>query len=162
MSTDWRATVATRWQTLPSRERRLVTVGASVVALALLWWVGLAPAWQTVRAAPAQLESLERDWQDMQRLAAEVRELRALPAVPLPQAQAALNAAAQRMGDKLRLSLQGDRAVVDITDIPGDALGEWLAEVRLDARTRVLEAQLGRTPQGEYRGRVVLALAGRP
>ena len=127
-----------------------------------MWWLGLAPALRTVRAAPAQIEAVEGQLQEMQRLAAEVRELRALPALPLTQAQAALSAAAQRQGDPLRLTLQGERATVDIASLPGDALVVWLAEVRMSARARVVEAQLGRTPQGEYRGRLVLVLGGRP
>lgn len=162
MSAPWRDMLVQRWQLLPARERWAIATAAAVIVLALSWWIALAPAWRTLQAAPAQLESLEREWQDMQRLAAEVRALRALPPLAPAQAQAALAAAVQRMDDTLKLSLQGDRAVVDVVDLPGDALVEWLAEARQAARTQVVEAQLSRTPQGGYRGRVVLALAGRP
>jgi general secretion pathway protein M len=157
----WRGAATERWNALGERERLLLLVGSAILGAALLWWLGLAPALRTVRSAPAQIEALDAQLQQMQTLAAEVRELRATPALPSAQAQAALNAAAQRLGDKLRLSLQGERAVIDLNGLPGEALASWLAEVRLNARARVVEAQLVRTPQGGYRGKVVLVLGGR-
>ena len=38
----------------------------------------------------------------------------------------------------------------------------WLAEARVSARARVVEAQLVRTPQGDYAGSLVLVLGARP
>jgi general secretion pathway protein M len=150
-----------RWQALADRERLLLTVGGLVLGLALLWWVALAPAWRTVRAAPQQLESLDVQLQNMQRLSTEAKALRAMPPLPAAAAQAALTAAAQRLGDKAKLSLQGERAVLQITHLPGDQLAAWLAEVRISARARAVEAQLTRTPQGDYAGSVVLATGAR-
>jgi general secretion pathway protein M len=96
----------------------------------------------------------------MQRLAAEVKELRATPPLPLEQSQAVLTAAAGRLGERARLTLQGSRATLAITGLPADELSAWLAEVRSAGRARVLEAQLSRTPQGLYSGSVVLGLGG--
>ena len=132
-----------------------------LLVAALLWWLALAPALLTLRTAPAKIEALDAQLQDMQRMAAEVSELRATPAIALPAAQAALNAAAQRLGDRARVSLQGENAVVEFSRIDGEALGAWLAEVRLNARARVVEAQLKRAAAGGYDGKLVLALGGR-
>ncbi len=161
MTAAWRTTAAQRWGALAERERLLLIVGGTLVAGALLWWLGLAPALRSLRGAPGQIDAIDGQLQDMQRLAAEVRELRAQPTVTLAQAQAALTAAGQRLGDKARVTLQGDRAVVELVGLDGEALGAWLAEARLGARARVVEAQLNRTPQGSYRGRLVLTLGGR-
>jgi type II secretory pathway component PulM len=38
-----------RWAQLAPREKLLVGTAAAVVGVALLWWVGLAPALQTLR-----------------------------------------------------------------------------------------------------------------
>ncbi len=157
----WRAQAAQRWATLAPRERTLFSVATALVLLALLWWLAIAPAWRVLRSAPAQLEALELQWQTMQGLAAEARELRAIPPVPLAQAQAALTAAAQRLGDKARLSVQGERAVLDLNGLGGEALAAWLAEVRASARVRVASAQLNRLPSGVYRGRLELSIGGR-
>ena len=161
MTAAWRTTATQRWGALAERERLLLIVGSTLLAGALLWWLGLAPALRSLRTAPGQIDAIDGQLQDMQRLAAEVRELRAQPVITLSQAQAALTAAGQRLGDKARVTLQGDRAVVELIGLDGEALGAWLAEARLGARARVVEAQLNRTPQGRYSGRLVLALAGR-
>lgn len=157
----WRQAATQRWLSLGERERVMVALAGAVLALSLLWWVGLAPALRSLREAPAQIEALDMQLQEMRRLAAETRDLRALPAIPAAQAQAALAAAAQRLGDKARLTPQGERSVLQVTHLSGEQLGAWLAEVRVSARARVVEAQLVRTPQGDYAGSLVLALGAR-
>ena len=148
-----------RWHALAPRERRLLRLAAAVLGAAVLWAVAVAPAWRTARTAPVELERLERQWQDMQRLAAEARELRATPAVSSAQAVAALQASTARLGDAARLSLAGDRATVTLAGVDGAQLRDWLAEVRSGARAQPIEAQLVRGPEG-YAGSVVLALPG--
>ena len=48
----------TRWVGLAPRERALVGGAAALVALALLWWVALAPALATLRSADVQHRAL--------------------------------------------------------------------------------------------------------
>jgi general secretion pathway protein M len=157
--TAWAAPWRARWQALAARERRLVALAAAVVAAFALWSVAVAPAWRTVRDAPAELERLERQWQEMQRLAAEARELRATPPLPPGQAAAALEASTQRLGTAARLVVAGDRATVTLNGVDGARLREWLNEVRSGARAQPVELQLTRGAQG-YSGSVVLALPG--
>ena len=47
-----------RWQALSGRERATLRWGAATVAAAALWLLAIAPAWQTVRQAPAQKAAL--------------------------------------------------------------------------------------------------------
>ena len=85
------------------------------------------------------------------------RGLRGKPAVPMEQGRVALQASAAQLGDKARMSLQGERAVLTLTGLPAEQLTGWLAEARINARARVVESQLQRTPDGGYAGTVVLA-----
>jgi general secretion pathway protein M len=155
------APVRAWWATLARREQTLTLLAATFVGLALLWLVALRPAWTTVRQAPAQLDALEAQLQAMQRLAAEAQELRATPSIPPAQAAAALQASSARLGERAKLSLQGDRAVLSVTAIDSESLRNWLAEVRSGARARPVEAQLARTAQG-FTGTVTLTLVGTP
>lgn len=136
------------WRTRVPRERRLLTLALTVVALGLLWALAVAPAWRTLQQAPAELERLDLQWQQMQSLATETTELRATPAVALAQAQAALRGATERLGSAGTLSVQGDRAVLTLVAVEPPALREWLAEVRFGARARPLEARLSRAGAG--------------
>ncbi len=147
------------WAGLALRERRMVAGGGLVLALLLVWSVAVGPALRTLRTAPAQLDQLDTQLQTMQRLALEARELRNLPPVNLAQSAAALKAASDRLGEGAKLNVQGDRAVLTVSNLGTEALRNWLAEVRSGARARPLEANLTRGASG-YSGSIVLALGG--
>jgi general secretion pathway protein M len=148
-----------RWAALSGRERGLVLGAAVLIGLALLWALAVQPAWRTLRSAPAEQARLDAAWQRMQREAAEATRLRALPPVAPTLATQSLQAATSRLGPKARLSLQGERAVLTVDDVAGEALVQWLTEVRRGARARPVEAQLEAADTG-YRGRITVALGG--
>lgn len=149
------------WRALPQRDRNLAALGGTVLLLFLLWLLVLQPALSTLRQAPAEMDRLDLQLQTMQRLAAESAELRATPPVNPEQAQAALKAATERLGDKAKISLQGDRAVLTLNGAGTEALRGWLAEARSGARARPLEANLLRSGAG-YSGTLVVAVGGNP
>lgn len=154
-----RVWLRTWWQGLARRERRLIGSAALLVAVALLWWVALAPAVRTLKRAPAQIDAAEVQLQAMQRLASEARELRAVTPVSNEQAANVLKAATARLGDKGRLALQGDRAVLTVAGVGSMALRDWLAEARSGARARTIEANLTRGTSG-LTGTVVVGMGG--
>lgn len=154
-----RAQAAVQWQALGERERLAAAAVGVALALLLAWSLLVAPAWRTLRAAPAELERLDVQLQQMQAQAQEARLLRAAPAVPPAQAQAALTASIQHLGPAARLNVAGDRATVTLDGIAPEQLQAWLGEVRSAARARPVEAQLTRGPKG-YSGSLVLALGG--
>ena len=149
------------WCGLSARDRQLAIFGSGVLVIFLLWLLAVKPALSTLQRAPSELDRLDAELQTMQRLAAETTGLRAMPPVNPEQAQAALKAATERLGDKARLSLQGDRAVLSLNGIGTEALRGWLAEARSGARARPLEANLMRTGIG-YSGTLIVAIGGAP
>lgn len=157
LQAQWQTQWAPRWQALSARER--LGVGAAMVALGilLLWFIAVAPALRTLRDTPPQRDRLETQLAAMQRQAAEAQTLRARPGIPLAQAQAALTAATERLGNKARLVITGDRATVTFTGLEGAALLTWLGEVRSGARARPVEAQLKRLGKS-YDGTMILSL----
>ena len=153
--------VGSRWSALALRERRYVSIAAVLVGAALLWMFTIQPAWRVVRDAPAKLDQLELQLQQMQRMQSESAVLRSAPPVAPSQAAMALKAATERLGDGAKLSLQGDRATLTLTAISADALRAWLQEVRSAARARPVEMQLMRNPRG-FNGSLVVTLGGTP
>jgi len=148
-----------RWRALPPRERLGVTLAAVVIGIALVWMVAVAPALRTLRETPAQIDALDAQLQSMQRLALEARELRGAAPVLATQAALALKSATDRLGDKGRIALQGDRATLTLNGVTGETLRAWLTEARSGARARPIEAQLTRGPQG-YAGTLVVTFGG--
>ena len=149
------------WRSRAPRER--VALGAVLVAVAamLVWLILVQPAWHTLNVAPADLDRLDRQLQQVQSTAAEVRALRAVAPVSSTQAAAALKAATDRLGDRARLALQGDRATLTLNGVSSDALSSWLNEARSAARARPIEASLSRALQG-YSGTLSVTLGGVP
>lgn len=145
------------WNRLAPRERRYASIAIAVVTVLLLWTIAIQPAWRTLSTAPKQLDALDAQLQQMQSLAGETRDLRAAPPVSPSQATAALRAASDRLGSRAGLTLQGERATLNLTGVQGPQLIAWLSEIRIAARARVSEAQLSRGPEG-YTGNIVIAL----
>lgn len=154
------AALRSLWARLAPRERRSVTIVLVLLAGLLLWLLALRPAWQASRTLPVELQRLDAQWQQMQRLAAESRSLRGAPAVPAGQAAAALRASTEALGDGAKLLVVGDRATLTLTGTPGDELQAWLQQAREGARARPVEVKLTRNPQGQFSGSVVVALPG--
>ena len=133
------------WNKLAPREQTLVSAAAAVVGLALLWWLGLAPALRTLREADSQRAALQVQAQQMQRLKTEAEALKALPRLSRDEALRALEAAVkQRLGATGQLSVVGDRANVALKETPADALAQWLADARINARATPVDARLTR------------------
>ena len=150
-----------RWSAMAPRERQALGAAVLVVGLFLVWSVLIQPAWRSLRESPRQLDQLESQLQQVQRLATESRELRAAAPVSAAQAAAALKAATVRLGESAKLVLQGDRAVLTLSNVSSEGLRGWLSEARSAARTRPVEVQLQRSAQG-YSGSLIVTLPGTP
>ena len=147
------------WRGRSLRERQALGAGAVALIVVLIWLTLVQPAWRTVRDAPAQLDDIDRQLQQMRVTANEVTALRSVAPVSAAQAAAALKAATDRLGKNARLSLQGDRASITLTGVSSDDFYDWLTDIRSSARARPIEASLSRAAQG-YTGTVVVTLGG--
>lgn len=148
------------WKSRTPRERQAVAVVGFVLGAFVVWSLLVQPALSTVRSAPARLDLLDLQLQQMQRIATESTALRAAPRVAPGQAAQALKAATDRLGERGRLVMQSDRATLTlVTGVAPEALRAWLTEARSGARARPVEAQLQRGPLG-YTGTISLTLGG--
>ncbi|HEX6706326.1 MAG TPA: type II secretion system protein GspM [Albitalea sp.] len=152
-----RTQARTRWRSFAPRERLALAVGGGLLAVFIAWSLLVAPAWRVSREAPSELDRLDAQLQQMQRLAADAKTLKGAPPVSPAQAMAPLKSATERLGDKASLVFQGDRATLTLTGVSGDALRDWLGEARSAARARATDVQLNRSPEG-YSGTVVVSL----
>lgn len=144
---SWADEVATRWQALGERERRLLAVAAVVVGAALLWWVALAPALGVLRGAPARHAVLDEQLSRMLSLQAQAKALQDQPRMGADEALRALDVAVkERLGGAAQLTVVGDRATVTLKGVSADALAQWLAQARVNARAVPSEARLTRNP----------------
>ena len=149
LTSSWAAAVAparARWAALAPREQTLVSGAAAVVALALLWWVAVAPALQTLQNAEIQRRTLDVQWQTMQSLQVQAQALQSQPGINQSDALRALESSVkQGLGATAQLNVVGDRATVTLRGTSANALAQWLAQARVNARALPSEARLTRS-----------------
>ena len=154
-----RAQAGQFWRSRAPRERQLIAGGAIALVVLIVWLIAVQPALTTLREAPAELDRLDAQWQQMQIAASESAALRSASPVPPAQANEALRAATERLGGKGKIALQGDRATLTFTAVPFEALRNWIGEARSAARARPVEAQLLKSANG-YSGTITIVLSG--
>ena len=151
------------WQQRSLRERRLLALAAALLALALLWSWGLAPALQTWRIAPQRQAELDQQSRQMLQWQAQARPLQNPARQTREQALARLQAASNALlGTGAQLSVQGDQLRVQLQAAPAEGLARWLAQAREQAQALPQSAQLeqlGSDPQDvRWRGQLLLRL----
>jgi len=134
-----------RWPAMGSRERALVLTAGGVVGLALVWWVGVAPALIVMRQTEGQQRRLDTQLEHMQRLAAEAQAMQSRPAIKYDDALRALESSIkQGLGSGAQLNVAGERATLTLKNVPAGALAQWLTLARVNARALPVEARLVR------------------
>ncbi len=138
-----------RWASLAGREKTMVIGAGLVVGLALLWWVALAPALQTLRAADAQHAQADAQLQSMRLLAAEATTLRGQRTLGYEESLRNLeNSIKQTFGAAATLAVSDTRASLTLKGVSADALAQWLSQARINARVVPSEARLQRSSAG--------------
>lgn len=151
-----------QWARLVPRERRLVASAAGLVAMALVWWLALAPPLAVMRRAEAQHRALDAQLQQMRALQAQARALQSQPRQSAEEATRLLEATVrQQLGTTARMSIGGERVTVTLAGAAPAAVGQWLTQSRTNARVLPVEARLVRNPSGLWDGTLVLALPPR-
>lgn len=153
--------LAQRWQGLNERERSLVLLAASAVAVLLVWQLALKPIWTAWRDLPAKTRQVEGELLQLQLLASDAKDLKGQPTISPAQAQDAIKAATERLGAHGKLAIVGDRATLTLTEASPAEWRTWLAEVRASARARPVSAQIQRGANG-LQGQVVVSLPTAP
>jgi general secretion pathway protein M len=136
------------WTARSARERTVLALAGALLLLFLLWSMAVQPAWRTLQRVPVQIAVADAQMHAMRVLAEEARTLRTLPPAGAGQGAAALQAAAERLGPRARLSLQAERAVLTLDGLSPEEFSALLAEARVGARARPVEARLNRSDRG--------------
>ncbi|MDO9013429.1 MAG: type II secretion system protein GspM [Polynucleobacter sp.] len=157
------ATLRSRWAALAPRERALSAAAAALIALALIWWLAIAGALQTLRQAESQHASLDAQLGRMRALQAQALALQSQPRMTGEESRRILEELVrQRLGQSAQINAAGDRITVTLRATPADALALWLTQVRVNARAHPVEARITRTGSGAtWDGTVVLTLPAR-
>jgi general secretion pathway protein M len=134
-----------RWMDLSGRERAGLSVALGVLALALLWSIGVAPAWRQWQQGQGQTQALQTQWQGLQALQAQASALSAQNRVRPEDAVRLLQTSLTTLGPGASMAVNGDLATVQIKGASAAAVSQWLAQARVQAQALPVQARLGRS-----------------
>lgn len=135
-----------RWAQLTAREQSWIRVAVVVLALALLWQAGLAPALRVWRNSPQQRAQLDRQQAELLALQAQARSLQAQPTLSRQEAQQTLAQLTRDLLPGAQLVSQGDQQRVTLKGTSGASLAQWLSVTRQSAQATVTDMRLQRSP----------------
>lgn len=161
MSAAWLAPLRARWDQISPREQRALRLALAVVLLAAVWAVALRPAWTALRSAQAQAPLVRAQYIEVLQGQAQAQALRAQATAPSGDPRALVQASIATLGPTARLVTLGGQLECTFQDADAAALGQWLTQVRLQARTRPVEAHISQSA-GRWSGRVLLQLPSAP
>ena len=148
MSALWRW-VPQRWQQhwldLSGRERAGLSLALGLLTLALVWSVGVEPAWRQWQQGQARTLALQTQWQGMQALQTQASALSAQSRVRPEEAVRLLQTSLSSLGPGAVMTVNGDLATVQIKAASAAAVSQWLAQARVQAQALPVQARLGRS-----------------
>lgn len=158
--------LAARWAALAPRERVMVGSAIALIVAALLWWVGISPALKQLRQAREAAPQLDAQLQLMRAQASEAASLKAQRALSYDESLRSLENSVKTLGAGATLSVSDARASITLRSVSGDALAQWLAQVRANARLVPSELRLKKSAGAaptvtNWDGSIVLNLPAR-
>ncbi|MES2980018.1 MAG: type II secretion system protein GspM [Pseudomonadota bacterium] len=137
--------LATRWNTLAPREQTAVAAAAIVVTLALLYWVGIAPAVATLRTSGPRQQQLDQQLRDMQLLQLRAQAAQAKPLSAGTDPAQALRDSLRPLGEAVQLAITPDGATLTLRDLSAEQLSGWLSQTRIQAHAVPVQVRLLRS-----------------
>jgi type II secretory pathway component PulM len=133
--------IAETWKSRTLRERRVLLIGATLLAVLLIWWSLIDPALSTRKKMQEQLPELQAQSAQLQALAKEVAELPAAPPAGQPLSRQALEYLLTASGLKAQQITMADNTVtLNFSDVSFVVLTEWLQKVQREQQLFVIEA----------------------
>lgn len=135
------------WARLAPKEKWGIQVAVAIVLVALVWAGVLGPGLQQWRTADTKAKALEAQLEQMRALQSQAQALQTQPVLGYEEAVRAFKlASTDTLGGTAQVSIMSDRALVTLQNAKPQALGLWLTQARLNARSVPLEAKLTRGP----------------
>ena len=145
------------WLQASAREQVALRVAATLVLLALFWWVGLQPPLKALKNARTQAPVVRAQYEQMSQLQAQAAAMRTQVQQPVSDPKAALQDSITTLEKNARVALSGERATISFKQARPADMALWLEQVRLKAHSSVLEMHLSQAA-GLWSGSVVVQL----
>jgi general secretion pathway protein M len=140
----YRAAAGAWWNERNEQERRMLKIGAAVVAVGIVYGLLIDPAFSGRAKLAKELPQLRQQVAELQALAGEAAQLSAqAPIQPPPLARDSVNASLQQRGlTPQSLTVSGEYARLEFKGAAFAGLVAWLDAMRREQRLTVQEANI--------------------
>ncbi len=170
MSKAWNDLVessAKRWSALADRERRMLAIGVSVIALSILYFVLFEPAFLGRKKLQDELPALRSQLGQVESLGSEARRLTSVPSgLDNPTALKGLieqSAASAGLKNQLsQVTQTGDLIEARFKAVPFNQWMLWIDSAARETRMRIVDASMVKEgSEGLASGKVVFEISRR-
>jgi general secretion pathway protein M len=156
-TTDWKTQVQAygqqlwatygqaRWQGLSARERLLVSVLIGLFGVWLFVSIAISPALRTLNASESQRSEVAQQVVQMGALQQRAQELQKTKPLSRDESLRNLQSITPSGNPALKMTIQGDRVLVQLKNLSASQLATWLAQARSNAQALPDEVHISRS-----------------
>ena len=141
----WETHGQARWQGLSARERLLVSVFFVMFGIWLFVSIAISPALRTLNSAEQQRAEVAQQVVQMRALQQRAQELQKTKPLSRDESIRSLQSITPTGNPALQMTIQGDRALVQLKNLTASQLATWLAQARSNAQALPDEVHISRS-----------------
>ncbi len=140
----WASYGQARWQGLSASARLWVLVFIGFMGVWVFVSTAILPAMQTLNASERQREEVAQQVVQMRSLQQRAQELQKIKSLAREESLKSLESITPAGNPALQMTIQGDRVLVQLKNLPASQLAAWLAQARSNAQTLPDEVHITR------------------
>ena len=141
----WTTYGQARWQGLSAREPLLVSVLVGLFGVWLFVSIAISPALRTLNASERQRAEVAQQVVQMRALQQRAQELQKTKPLSRDESLRSLQSITPTGNPALQMTIQGDRALVQLKNLSASQLANWLAQARSNAQALPDEVHISRS-----------------
>jgi len=141
----WAAYGQARWQGLSPHERLLVRVFLGLFGVWVFVSIAISPALRTLNAAERQRAEVAQQVVQMRSLQQRAQELQKSKPLSRDESLRGLQSITPTSNPALQMTIQGDRVLVQLKNLPASQLATWLAQARGNSQALPNEVHITRS-----------------
>ena len=140
----WASYGQARWQGLSASARLWVLVFIGFMGVWVFVSIAILPAMRTLNASERQREEVAQQVVQMRSLQQRAQELQKIKSLSREESLKSLESITPAGNPALQMTIQGDRVLVQLKNLPASQLAAWMAQARSNAQTLPDEVHITR------------------
>jgi type II secretory pathway component PulM len=144
---------------LSTKEQAMVKLLTLAIVLALVWFYAISQPLNTHRNSLQRAQKLETQWSELQSAQSELRALKTIAPLTLPQSQSALQELLTPLGAALKMNVQDTGVRIEIKGLSPESFYQVVSQIRSRSQAQIVQASVKLDPASKlWAGSLTLEL----